>query len=167
MRKVWIAAALTVALAAALAAAGCHKAPPRDDAVIMADAKANTDFMARTAKEPGVVTLPSGLMYKIVSDPNPNAPRPSISDTVKIHYEGKLVNGKVFDSSYERGAPAVYPLANLIKAWQIGIPLMHKGDTYMLYVPAALGYGDAGAGDEIPPGSVLIFKVQLLDIEGK
>lgn len=129
--------------------------------------KANADFLAKAAKTPGVVTLPSGLMYRIVSDPNPNAPQPSPNDTVTIMYEGTLVDGKVFDSSYARNQPATFPLPRLIKAWQIGIPLMHKGDTYMLFVPPELGYGAEGAGEDIPPNSPLIFKIQLLDIQGK
>ncbi len=166
MRTSWTTIAC---LAIALAVSGCGKTDHKDGDVIMVDGlKAGQDFMAKTAKEPGVVTLPSGLMYKVVSDPNPGAPQPTATDTVKVHYEGTLVDGKVFDSSYERGVPAVFGLQNVVKAWQIGIPLMHKGDTYMLYVPPELGYGAEAAPDgSIPANSVLIFKVQLLDIAGK
>ena len=137
------------------------------DAAESTAAKDNADFLAKAAKTPGVVTLPSGLMYRVVSSPNPGAPQPNASDTVTIMYEGSLVNGKVFDSSYQRNQPATFPLGRLIKAWQIGIPLMHKGDTFMLFVPPELGYGAEGAGADIPPNSVLVFKVQLLDIQGK
>ncbi len=129
--------------------------------------KANQDFLAATARQPGVISLPSGLMYKVLSSPDPKAPQPTASDTVTVNYEGSLVNGHVFDSSYARGQPATFPLGRVIEAWQVGIPLMHKGDTYMLYVPSALGYGAQGMGADIPPDSVLVFKVQLLDIGGK
>lgn len=162
MRTSLISASL---LAAALVLSGCGKAMDKTDTTDTV--KAGQDFLAKTAKEPGVVKLPSGLMYKVIADPNPTAPQPTVDDTVKINYEGKLVDGTVFDSSYERGVPAVFPLGRLVKAWQIGIPLMHKGDTYMLYVPPELGYGAEGGGDAIPPNSVLIFKVQLIDIAGK
>ena len=127
---------------------------------------ANAAFLAKTAKEAGVVTLPSGLMYKVLSSPNPAAPQPTAQDTVTVNYEGKLVDGTIFDSSYQRNQPATFPLGRVVEAWQIGIPLMHQGDTYMLYVPAKLGYGDKDMG-EIPPNSVLVFKVQLLGIGGK
>ncbi|ESQ74830.1 FKBP-type peptidyl-prolyl cis-trans isomerase [Asticcacaulis sp. AC402] len=131
-------------------------------------AKAGEDFLAKTAKEPGVVTLPSGLMYKVLSNPNPNAPQPKITDTVTVNYEGKLVDGRIFDSSYARNQPASFPLNRVVEAWQIGIPLMHKGDSYMLYVPSKLGYGERDMGNgEIPANSVLVFKVELLDIQAK
>ncbi len=121
-------------------------------------------FMEKTGKEPGVVTLPSGLMYKIVSSPNPTAPSPKASDTVTINYEGKLLDGSVFDSSYARNEPASFPLGQLVEAWRIALPMMHKGDTWMLYVPSKLGYGEADMG-EIPPNSTLVFKIQLLDFK--
>ena len=130
--------------------------------------QAGKDFLAKTAEEPGVVTLPSGLMYKVLSSPNPKAPHPTVNDIVSVNYEGTLVDGTVFDSSYERGQPAQFPLNRVVQAWQIGIPLMHKGDTIMLYVPSELGYGDkATPDDRIPANSVLVFKVELLSIQGK
>ncbi len=131
-----------------------------------ANAKAGTDYLAQVGKQPGVVTLPSGLMYKVVSSPDPAGAKPAATDTVKINYEGKLVNGQVFDSSYARNEPATYPLPKLVPAWQMAVPMMHKGDTWMLYVPPALGYGERDMG-EIPPNSVLVFKIQLLDINPK
>ncbi len=105
-------------------------------------------------------------MYKVVSSPDPAGAKPAATDTVKINYEGKLVNGQVFDSSYARNEPATYPLPKLVPAWQMAVPMMHKGDTWMLYVPPALGYGERDMG-EIPPNSVLVFKIQLLDINPK
>ncbi len=134
------------------------------DAAAAQTIKAGQDFLTRTAREPGVVSLPSGLMYKVVSSPNPGAAKPSPNAKVKINYEGKLVSGQVFDSSYDRGAPAEFPLAGLVPAWQTALPMMHKGDTWMLYVPASLGYGSADMGP-IPPNSVLVFKIELVDFQ--
>jgi FKBP-type peptidyl-prolyl cis-trans isomerase len=128
-----------------------------------ANKTAGVTFLNKVAREDGLVKLPSGILYKVLASPNPTAPSPDLSDVVKVHYEGKLIDGQVFDSSYERGVPAVFPLNNLVKAWQIAIPLMHKGDTWLLYVPAELGYGERAAGP-IPPNSVLIFKIELIDI---
>ena len=125
----------------------------------------NAAYLADILKQPGMVKDESGLVYKIVSSPNPTAPRPHADSTIKIHYEGRLTNDVVFDSSYERGVPAVFPLDGLITAWKIAIPKMHKGDIWEIYVPAELGYGDAGAGAMIPPGAVLKFKVELIDFE--
>lgn len=160
-------------LVAALALTGCGQSmdsidkemarrEAQDAAMAAANLKTGKDFLARIAKEPGVVTLPSGLMYKVVSASDPNAPKPPADATVKINYEGKLTDGTVFDSSYDRGTPATFPLSRLVKAWQVALPMMHKGDTWMLYVPAELGYGTADMG-AIPPNSTLVFKIQLLD----
>jgi FKBP-type peptidyl-prolyl cis-trans isomerase len=137
-----------------------------DPALLEANLKAGEAFLDKTAREPGVVKMPSGILYKVVASPNPAAVKPTLQDTVKVHYEGTLVDGTVFDSSYQRGVPAAFPLQGLVKAWQIAIPEMHKGDTWMLYVPPELGYGAEAAGD-IPANSVLVFKIQLLDIQGK
>lgn len=167
------------ALVAALALSSCGqsmdsvdremaKREAAESAEAATNLKAGDDFLARTAKEPGVVTLPSGLLYKVVASPDPTAPKPTVNDTVKVHYEGKLIDGSVFDSSIARGQPAEFPLNRVVEAWQIGIPLMHKGDTYMLYVPARLGYGEQASPDgRIPSNSVLVFQVQLLGINGK
>ncbi|XZP59669.1 FKBP-type peptidyl-prolyl cis-trans isomerase [Asticcacaulis solisilvae] len=141
------------------------KREAQDEAAAAANIKAGQAFLTKVAKEPGVVTLPSGLMYKVVSAPDPNGAKPSPNATVKINYEGKLIDGTVFDSSYDRGTPASFPLARLVKAWQVALPMMHKGDTWMLYVPAELGYGQADMG-AIPPNSTLVFKIQLLDFQG-
>ena len=176
MRTLWIAGALTATIAS-VALAGCgqsmdevQKEVAKQEAEAAAsasvNAKAGTDYLAQIAKQPGVVALPSGLLYKVVYSPDPNGAHPAATDTVKINYEGKLVNGHVFDSSYERNQPATYPLPQLVPAWQQAVPMMHKGDTWMLYVPSSLGYGERDMG-EIPPNSVLIFKIQLLDINPK
>ena len=120
-------------------------------------------FLSETAKVPGVSVLPSGVMYKIISrSPNPGA-QPTVADNVTINYEGKLLDGSVFDSSYARNEPANFPLGRLIPAWQQVIPLMHVGDEIVLYTPPTAAYGERDLG-EIPPNSTLIFRVQLLGI---
>jgi FKBP-type peptidyl-prolyl cis-trans isomerase len=147
---------LTFVFAAALALTACSKAKLPDQSVA---AKA---FMEKTAKEPGVVTLPSGLEYKVVSSGPADGLKPQMGDEVKVHYEGKLIDGKIFDSSYQRGVPAAMPLDHLIKAWQEALPMMRPGDEWILYVPPELGYGSEGGGDTIPPGAALIFRIQLI-----
>jgi FKBP-type peptidyl-prolyl cis-trans isomerase len=147
---------LTLVFAAALALTACSKAKLPDQS---AAAKA---FMEKTAKEPGVVTLPSGLEYKVVSSGPADGLKPQMGDEVKVHYEGKLIDGKIFDSSYERGVPAAMPLDHLIKAWQEALPMMRPGDEWILYVPPELGYGSEGGGDTIPPGAALVFRIQLI-----
>lgn len=138
------------------------------DAEAAENLKAGEAFLQKTAKEPGVVTLPSGVMYKVLAaSPKTDAPKPRGTDTVTVHYEGTLIDGSVFDSSYARSEPATFPLARVVPGWQIGIPQMRVGDTYMLYVPSALGYGERAMGSEIPANSTLIFKVELLGIERK
>ena len=123
---------------------------------------ASKAFMAKNAKEPGVVTLPDGLQYKIVTSGPATGLKPHIADEVKVNYEGKLVDGTVFDSSFDRGQPADMPLRGLVKAWQEALQLMRPGDEWILYVPPELGYGPEGQGP-IPPNAVLIFRIQLID----
>ena len=157
--------ALLVILAAGLLSAcgGDQKVPPAELAASAAAAKA---YMTKNAAAEGIQTLPSGLHYKIVRSGPPAGIRPQKSDEVKVHYEGKLAaDGRIFDSSYERGAPAAMPLRALIPAWVEALQLMRPGDEWVLYVPPALGYGEEGAGGgEIPPNSVLIFRIELIDV---
>jgi peptidylprolyl isomerase/FKBP-type peptidyl-prolyl cis-trans isomerase FklB len=157
-------------IVAALSLVACHPKPGSD--VTGGDGKAQGPaetpeakaFLAKNAKEPGVVVLPDGLQYKIVHSGPATGMKPHANDEVKINYEGKLLSGKVFDSSYERGQPAAMPLNQLIKAWQEALPMMRPGDVWMLYVPPELGYGAEGAGNgDIPGGAALIFKVELID----
>jgi FKBP-type peptidyl-prolyl cis-trans isomerase len=153
---------LCLALAAALAAGAAHAQTPPAPAAATADAaNAGADFLAKNAHAPGVQTLPSGLQYKVVTAAPAGAPSPKLGDVVKVHYEGKLVSGEVFDSSFERGKPMLMPLGDLVPAWMDALPRMKVGDEWILYAPPELGYGAAGAGP-IPPNSVLIFRVKLL-----
>jgi FKBP-type peptidyl-prolyl cis-trans isomerase len=122
--------------------------------------QSGADFMAANAKAAGVQTLPSGLQYKIVHS-GPVGPSPKAGDIIKVHYEGSLISGQVFDSSFSRGKPAIMALANLVPAWMEALPLMHVGDEWILYAPPELGYGPEAAGP-IPANSVLIFRLQLL-----
>jgi FKBP-type peptidyl-prolyl cis-trans isomerase len=126
--------------------------------------KAGKAFMAKIAKTPGVARLKSGVMYRVVSrSPQPGA-QPTLADTVRIDYEGKLIDGKVFDSSYARHEPADLPLGQLVPAWQQVIPLMHVGDEVILYTPPSEAYGDRDLSPDIPPDSTLIFRVHLISI---
>lgn len=126
--------------------------------------KAGQAYLKTVAKQPGVVTLPSGVMYRVISRiPQPGA-QPTVADTVKIDYEGKLLSGAVFDSSYARHEAASFPLGRLIPAWQQAIPQMHVGDEIVLYTPASQAYGDRDLSPDIPPNSTLVFRVHLIGI---
>lgn len=109
-----------------------------------------------------MITTASGLQYEILTEGA--GPKPTARDTVTVHYKGALTSGKVFDSSYDRGAPISFPLNGVIKGWTEGLQLMSVGAKYRLTIPANLGYGAAGAGGAIPPNATLIFEVELLKI---
>ena len=124
----------------------------------------NESFLAANAQREGVQTTESGLQYEVMRDGS--GPKPKITDTVTVHYKGTLIDGTVFDSSYDRGQPATFPLMQVVPGWRQGIPLMPVGSKYKLYIPPDLGYGSQDKGT-IPPNSVLIFEVELLGIEGQ
>lgn len=150
---------------AALALASCHpKAGTAQNAAPAGPSAESKAFLEKAAKDPGVKVLPSGLAYKIVRSGPANGLRPQLMDEVKVNYEGKLANGHVFDSSYERGQPVAMPLKGLIAGWQQALQLMRPGDEWILYVPSNLGYGEEGAGGEIPPGAPLEFRIELIDV---
>ena len=115
-------------------------------------------YLAENKRKEGVVTLASGLQYKVIKAGKGTSPK--ATDQVKTHYEGRLINGKVFDSSYKRGEPATFPVNGVIKGWTEALQLMKPGSQWELYVPAELGYGARGAGANIGPNSTLIFKVE-------
>lgn len=125
--------------------------------------QAGKTFLASNGKRAGVVTLPSGLQYEIIKA-GTDTVKPTLNDKVKCHYHGTLINGTVFDSSVDRGEPISFPLNGVIKGWQDALQLMTVGSKWKLYIPSDLAYGDRATGT-IPPGSTLIFEVQLLGIE--
>jgi FKBP-type peptidyl-prolyl cis-trans isomerase FklB len=122
-------------------------------------------FLAANKSKDGVVTLPSGLQYKILTAGT--GPKPTASDSVKCNYRGTLINGTEFDSSYKRGQPATFAVGQVIKAWTEALQLMPAGSKWQLFVPSSLAYGERGAGAEIGPNATLIFEVELLSIEEK
>ncbi len=119
-------------------------------------------FMEANKSKPGVMTTASGLQYEVIRE-GAGAP-PSSLDTVTVHYRGELADGKQFDSSYDRGQPATFPLNRVISGWQEGLQLMTPGAHYRFYIPYELGYGDRGSGGMIPPFSALVFDVELISI---
>lgn len=124
--------------------------------------EAGLKYLEENKKREGVVTLPSGLQYKILKEGN--GPKPKASDTVKCHYEGRLINGKVFDSSIRRNEPAEFPVSGVIPGWVEALQLMPVGSKWQLYIPSELAYGAHGAGQSIGPNETLIFDVELLAI---
>jgi FKBP-type peptidyl-prolyl cis-trans isomerase len=122
-------------------------------------------FLEENKKRPGVITLPDGLQYEVIT--KGNGPIPTAEDTVSINYKGTLVNGQEFDNSYKRGEPIVYPVSRFVRGWTEALQLMPVGSKWKLYVPSDLGYGDRGAGSAIPGGSTLVFELELLSIVHK
>ena len=127
--------------------------------------KESVEFLAANKAKDGVVTLPSGLQYRILTAGT--GPKPTASDTVVCNYRGTLISGTEFDSSYKRGQPASFPVNGVIKGWTEALQLMPVGSKWQLFVPSELGYGDRGAGADIGPGATLIFEVELLSIQSK
>ena len=119
-------------------------------------------YLAENAKKQGVVTLPSGLQYQVLKEGN--GKKPSAKDQVKCHYEGFLIDGTVFDSSVQRGEPAVFGLQQVIAGWTEGLQLMQEGAKYRFFIPYRLAYGEGGAGGAIPPFATLIFDVELIQV---
>lgn len=125
--------------------------------------KAGEAFLTENKKKPGIVSLPSGLQYKVIKEGT--GKKPTATDQVTVHYRGTLLNGQTFDSSYERGEPTTFPLNRFIKGWVEGIQLMSVGSKYEFYIPSDLAYGDRQMGAHIAPGSLLVFEVELLEIK--
>jgi peptidylprolyl isomerase/FKBP-type peptidyl-prolyl cis-trans isomerase FklB len=150
--------AIALALVVGLGVAACHAGDPAGD-----NLKAAQGFLILNGKQPDVITLPSGLEYKVVHSGPVEGAHPGPGDEMKVNYEGKLLNGMVFDSSFARGEPADLPLDGLVPGWMQALPMMRPGDEWILYVPPALGYGEHGAVG-IPPNSLLIFRIQLLGV---
>lgn len=124
--------------------------------------KKGKQFLSKNKDKEGVKVTDSGLQYKVVKEGEGDAP--SAKDSVKVNYEGKLVNGDVFDSSYERGEPVTFPVSAVIPGWTEALQLMKPGAEYMLFIPPDLAYGERGAGAKIGPNETLVFKVELLEV---
>ncbi len=125
--------------------------------------EAGQAFLEANKKKEGVVTLPSGLQYKVLSEGK--GKQPKSTDTVVAHYRGTLISGTEFDSSYKRNEPATFPLEGVIKGWQEALPLMKEGAKWQIYIPADLAYGPRGAGHAIGPNEALIFDIELLSVK--
>ena len=121
-------------------------------------------FLEANGKREGVTTTKSGLQYEVLT-PGKGERSPKATDTVVCHYEGRLVSGKVFDSSYERNQPAEFGLNQVIAGWTEGLQLMSEGAKFRFYIPYLLGYGEQGAGPSIPPYSTLVFDVELISVK--
>ena len=119
-------------------------------------------FLAENANKPGVTTLPSGLQYEVLTEGAGR--KPTLGSSVTTHYHGTLINGTVFDSSYQRGQPATFPVNGVIAGWTEALQLMTEGSKYRLYIPSDLAYGKRGAGRDIPGDTALIFDVELLKV---
>ena len=130
-----------------------------------ANQKEGETFLAANKAKTGVVTLPSGLQYKILKEGTGS--KPAATDSVVCHYRGTLINGTEFDSSYKRGEPATFPVNGVIKGWTEALQLMPVGSKWQLFIPPDLAYGPRGAGADIGPNATLIFEVELLSIQGK
>jgi len=130
-----------------------------------ASKKEGDAFLAANKAKEGVVTLPSGLQYKILTQGT--GPKPTATDSVVCNYRGTLINGTEFDSSYKRGEPATFPVSGVIKGWTEALQLMSVGSKWQLFVPSDLAYGERSPGPEIGPDSTLIFEVELLSIQNK
>lgn len=119
-------------------------------------------FLKENGAKPDVKTTASGLQYKVITEGT--GKQPTAANTVRVHYRGTLIDGKVFDSSYERGEPIEFPLGAVIKGWTEGLQLMKEGSKYQLFIPSGLAYGPRGAGGVIGPDEALIFEVELLKV---
>ena len=147
-----------LAAALSLSLAGCD-----NERLARKNAVEGETFLKENATKPGVQVLPDGIQYIVVQSGPVSGLKPKKGDELKVHYEGKLLGGEVFDSSFERGAPAIMPLQNLIPAWMEVIPKMRPGDEWIVYVPPEQGYGKEGSGN-IPPNAVLVFRIKLLGV---
>jgi FKBP-type peptidyl-prolyl cis-trans isomerase FklB len=155
---------LTVCLIA-LSLAACNKAPAASaPASAAATLAAGNAFLEANAKKEGVKTTPSGLQYKIITSGPADGVPPKATDEVKVNYQGTLIDGHEFDSSYQAGIPATFRVNEVVPGWTEALQLMRPGDVWMVYLPAKLGYGEESKGPDLPSNSALIFKVELLDV---
>ena len=166
---------IAAVIAAALTLSACSTIPGTGTPPLQADVgpptqarwdAGNAAYLAWNSQRRGWTTTASGLQYRREGRANPSGRQPVATDTVKVHYAGTFIDGREFDSSYTRGEPAEFPLNRVIKGWTEGVALMREGETYWFVIPSALAYGDRWVGgDELPPNSTLIFKVELLEVK--
>ncbi len=152
-RAAFVIRVVTVLLACGLATSG-----------VMDEYKKNQAFLEAAAKEKGAVKTSSGLIFKVLT-PGTGQVSPKLTDTVKVHYSGTFPDGKEFDSSYKRGEPTEFPVNKVIKCWTEGLQRMTAGEKAQLVCPPGIAYGDKGMGGIVPPGAVLVFQVELLEIK--
>lgn len=126
------------------------------------NSKDGAAFLAKNKTQPGVVTLPNGLQYKVILAGNGNSP--TANDTVTVDYEGSFINGQVFSSTYQQGQPVTFQVSQVIPGWQQALKMMKPGAEWMVYIPSNLAYGQQGVGDTIGPNETLVFKIHLLSI---
>ena len=129
---------------------------------IAAQKTAGATFMAENIQKEGIKELPGGIQYEVIKEGT--GAQPLVSDSVKAHYKGSLLDGKEFDSSFKRNQPFTAPLRALIKGWQVALPMMKEGSHWRMWIPSDLAYGDRGAGSDIPGGATLVFEVELLEV---
>ncbi|MFD2515501.1 FKBP-type peptidyl-prolyl cis-trans isomerase [Pontibacter locisalis] len=135
----------------------------KQSAVGNVNKQAGEEYLAANKNKPGIQTLPSGLQYEVLEEGNGKSP--SATDTVTVHYKGTLIDGTTFDSSYDRGQPATFPVNGVIAGWTEALQKMKEGSKWRLFIPSNLAYGAQGAGDVIGPHSALIFDVELLSVK--
>ena len=139
-----------------------EKIAKQQSAAIVANQKAGDAFLAENKEKEGVIESPTGLQYKVITEGT--GAKPAAGSSVTVHYRGTLVDGTVFDSSYDRGEPATLSLAQVIKGWQEAVPMMKTGSKWQIYVPSKLAYGDRAASELIGPASTLVFDIELVSI---
>ena len=122
-------------------------------------------FLEENAKKEGVVTLESGVQYRVIESGDPAGASPGLTDRVEVHYEGRRIDGKVFDSSYKRGTPATFPVNGVVKGFSAALQKMKPGDKWEVFIPSDLGYGESARGSDIRPNETLIFTLELLGIK--
>ncbi len=162
----------TAAALSTLILAACASTPEAPPQVALGTGTAegwaagNAQYLVINGARRGWITTESGLQYRRIGRARPNGRQPVAADTVKVHYRGTFVDGRQFDSSYDRNEPAEFPLGRVIRGWTEGVALMREGETFEFVIPAALGYGERWVGgDELPPNSTLLFTVELLEVK--
>lgn len=157
---------LVLSSAILLLLTGCQTSPVKEAPPPVQQPSPSFDAPAPSVAPSGVVTTASGLQYQVLASGPASGRSPTFSDSVMVHYRGTLTDGTVFDSSYDRGAPATFGVGQVIAGWTEALQLMKPGDKWLLRIPARLAYGERAMGDKIPPNSDLIFQVELLQIMG-